>query len=317
MKKVSIVIPVHNEEGNISVLVNALRKEIDSLPYLFEIIFVDDGSTDSTLDIIRHLAELDDRLFFVQLARNYGHQNAIKAGIDVADGDCVISMDGDMQHPPHLIPLMVQKWEEGYDIVYTCRKDTEGESGFKKRSSRWFYRVMNVLAEVKVEPGAADFRLLDAKVADIVRKTKEADLFLRVIVRLTGYKQFAIDYIADERHSGKSKYSLRRMLRFALNGITSYSRKPLYMAAYLGLAFSFSALLYIPYIIYSMARGNVVSGWSSIIATIVFFGGLQLFVLGIIGIYIGKIFMQVKQRPHYIIKETNLQQHETSRFAKL
>ena len=270
MKKISIVVPVFNEEGNIELLAQTLLKVISQLNYAFEVIFVDDGSSDSTLSIAKLLSNQNDIFHYVELARNYGHQNAIKAGIDVANGDCVITMDGDMQHPPSLIP------------------------------------VMNAISEVKIEKGTADFRLLDNEICEMIRETKESELFLRAITRLTGYKQYAIEYKAAERNAGKSSYTFSKMFKFALQGITAHSVKPLHLATYLGLIFACGSILYMPYILYSYFDGDAVSGWSSLIATIVFFGGLQLFVLGIIGIYIGKIFTQVKQRPHYRIKETNV-----------
>jgi glycosyltransferase involved in cell wall biosynthesis len=315
VKKISIVVPVHNEEGNVELLAHALQSVMASLNYTFEILFVDDGSTDRSLNIIRRLSKAYHNIFFIKLARNYGHQNAIKAGIDKAVGDCVITMDGDMQHPPSLLPLMIEKWEEGYDIVYTRRQETADCGWFKRKTSKWFYTLMNLLADVKLEEGTADFRLLDTKVADIIRNTKAAELFLRALVKLTGFEQFALDYKAEARFSGKSKFGIRKMFRFAVQGITAYSSKPLHLATYLGLIFSFGALIYIPYILISYFFGHAVNGWSSIIATIVFFGGLQLFVLGIIGIYIGKIFIQVKQGHHYIIQETNI--YETHAVAKL
>lgn len=315
MKTISIVVPVHNEEGNIELLVRTLQSVIAPLMYTFELIFVDDGSSDRSLSIIQHLASVYPNVFFIKLARNYGHQNAIKAGLDKATGDCVITMDGDMQHPPALLPVMIEKWEEGYDIVYTRRKETADVGWFKKKTSKWFYKLMSLLTDVKLEEGTADFRLLDTKVADIIRNTKSAELFLRGLVKVTGFQQYALDYKAETRFSGKSKFGVRKMFRFALQGVTAFTNKPLHIAAYLGLIFSFSAILYVPYILISLFFGHAVSGWSSIIATIVFFGGLQLFVLGIIGIYIGKIFAQVKHDHHYIIRESNL--YETNTVDKL
>lgn len=306
MKKISIVVPVFNEEGNIELLAQTLLNVVSQLNYSFEVIFVDDGSSDSTLSIAKLLSNQNDIFHYVELARNYGHQNAIKAGIDIANGDCVITMDGDMQHPPSLIPEMIDKWEEGYDIVYTKRIETEGASFFKRITSNAFYKLMNAISEVKIEKGAADFRLLDNEICEMIRETKESELFLRAITQLTGYKQYAIEYKAAERNAGKSSYTFSKMFKFALQGITAHSVKPLHLATYLGLIFACGSILYMPYILYSYFDGNAVSGWSSLIATIVFFGGLQLFVLGIIGIYIGKIFTQVKQRPHYRIKETNV-----------
>ncbi|MBK8610155.1 MAG: glycosyltransferase family 2 protein [Chitinophagaceae bacterium] len=316
MKKVSIVIPTYNEEGNIKILAEALLLQVSKLPqYSFEIIYVDDGSSDHSLSLVKQLTSENKIFRYIKLSRNYGHQNAIRAGIDRATGQCVITMDGDMQHPPAVIPDMLDKWEEGYDVVYTRRVDHVSTGFFKKLSSKWFYKIINVLSEVKMEQGTADFRLLDEKICNMIRNAKEVELFFRAFVKLAGNKQYAIDYVADKRNDGKSKYTVSAMLKLALTGITSFSVKPLHLATYLGLFFACSSVLFFPYIFYSFYAGHAERGWSSVLITIVFFGGLQLFVLGIIGIYIGKIFTQVKQQPFYRIEETNL--YETDDTAKL
>jgi dolichol-phosphate mannosyltransferase len=305
-KLISIVVPVFNEGKNILYLSDALLEVLNSRPYNYEVIYVDDGSSDDTICILKKLCRDIDGFYYVQLSRNFGHQNAVKAGLDFAKGDCVISMDGDGQHPPTLIPQMIAKWEEGYDVVYTRRLATQNISRTKKHTSNSYYKIVNRLSDVELEEGTADFRLLDAKVVAILRRTQEVDLFLRGMVKWIGFKQFALDYEAPERFSGESKYTLKKMLSFGLKGVTSFSTKPLYFATYLGLVFSLAAALYLPYILISYYYGHAVSGWASLIATVVFFGGLQLLILGIIGIYIGKTFLQVKQRPHYLIQETNL-----------
>lgn len=305
-KAVSIVVPVHNEENNVSSLVHAIQYIFTKLPYTFNIIFVDDGSTDKTLQSIRKLSCELSFVNYVSFSRNFGHQNALKAGLDMAKGDCVISMDGDMQHPPSLIPEMLQKWEEGNDVVYTVRKEGADISAFKKRSSSVFYRLLNWLSEVDLEVGTPDFRLLSRPVLDVLKNLNEYDLFYRGLVKWVGFKQVAIEYEQDERLSGKSKYTFKRMVSFALQGITSFSIHPLYAAAYLGFAISLLSVLYIPYALVSYYYGYTISGWTSVIVTIAFFGGLQLTILGIIGVYLGKLFMQSKRRPLYIIKETDL-----------
>jgi dolichol-phosphate mannosyltransferase len=240
------------------------------------------------------------------LSRNFGHQNALKAGLDLAGGDAVIMMDGDMQHPPALIPILLEQWEAGNDIVYTIRKDHQDMPMMKRKTSNMFYNLINNLSDIELEQGTADFRLMDRRVVDVFREFKETDLFLRGLVKWMGFKQSGIEYEPAERLKGKSKYTMKKMIRFALQGITSFSTKPLYIATYLGMSFSLISLLYVPYIIYSYYFGQAISGWTSIIATIAFFGGLQLMILGIIGMYLGKLFLQSKQRPHYIVKETNL-----------
>ncbi len=305
-KRISIVIPACNEEANVSVITSALQKTFASLPYLYDITFVDDGSTDGTLKEVKQLAALHPNVFFISLSRNFGHQNALKAGLDMIDADAVIMMDGDMQHPPELIPDMIEKWEAGYDIVYTIRKDQKEMPLMKRKTSNMFYDLINNLSDIELEPGTADFRLMDRKVVEVFRAFKETDLFMRGLVKWMGFKQLGLEYDPAQRTQGKSKYTVKRMIRFALQGITSFSTRPLYIAAYLGFLFSLASLLYIPYIVYSYYFGHPISGWTSMIATIAFFGGLQLMILGIIGMYLGKLFMQGKQRPHYIVKESNL-----------
>ncbi|RYD75298.1 MAG: glycosyltransferase, partial [Sphingobacteriales bacterium] len=228
------------------------------------------------------------------------------AGMDHAFGDCVISMDCDMQHPPEIIPEMLKKWEEGFEVVYTIREEDTNLSKGKRSSSSLFYKILNWLSDIELEPGAADFRLLDQKVVNVFRNFHENEPFLRGLVKWLGFKQYAIRYNPASRFSGKSKYTLKKMFSLALHGVTSFSIKPLYSAVYLGFTLSFASVLYIPYIIYAFANNVEVSGWASVIMTIVFFGGLQLIILGIIGIYVGKMFMQSKNRPNYIIRSTNL-----------
>jgi glycosyltransferase involved in cell wall biosynthesis len=305
-KNIAFVIPVCNEEENIPILIVALGKCMDQSGYVYTITFVDDGSTDHTIDVLKMQSQQYKNVFYINLSRNFGHQNALKAGLDLVEGDCLIMMDGDMQHPPDLVPEMIKKWEEGYDVVYTIRKDHKEMPLMKRKTSNMFYNLINNLSDIELEPGTADFRLMDKKVVEIFRVFKEADLFMRGLVKWMGFKQVGIEYDPAQRMLGKSKYTLKKMIRFALQGITSFSIRPLYIATYLGFIFSLLSLLYVPYIIYGYYFGHVISGWASVIATIAFFGGLQLMILGIIGMYLGKLFMQGKQRPHYIVKESNL-----------
>jgi glycosyltransferase involved in cell wall biosynthesis len=306
-KRISIVIPVCNEEANVRTIADALRNVFSNLPYEYAINYVDDGSTDGTITELKRLAAEHNNIFYISLARNFGHQNALKAGLDLVDADAVIMMDGDMQHPPDLIPEMIQQWEAGNDIVYTIRKDHKEMPLMKRKTSNMFYNLINNLSDIELEQGTADFRLMDRRAVEIFRTFKETDLFMRGLVKWMGFRQLGIEYDPAQRTQGKSKYTLKKMVRFALQGITSFSTRPLYIATYLGFIFSLLSLLYIPYIIYSYYFGHTISGWTSIIATIAFFGGLQLMILGIIGMYLGKLFVQSKQRPHYIIRESNIQ----------
>jgi len=305
MKKFSIVVPVYNESSNIRPLLVALD---DCLPleYEIELIFVDDGSDDDTLEILRQVSFRGTTVGYLSFSRNFGHQNALKAGLDMTSGDCVISMDGDLQHPPELIPALLEKWEQGYDVVYTRRKDHRKQGLFKRHTSGWFYGLMRRLSGLQMEEGMADFRLLSRQVVDTLGGFREQDLFLRGIIKWLGFRQYAIDYTPNNRFSGKTKYSRKKMMKFAMQGFTSFSVKPLYVSIVLGIVFSVMSLTYIPYVVWCVLSGKAVAGWASIIIAIMFFGGLQMLLLGIIGIYIGKIFVQSKQRPAYILKETNL-----------
>jgi len=305
-KKICIIIPVFNEEGNLHAIVTAIKKEFEQLIYQYYVLFVDDGSTDNTLKIVQGLSEQDSNIKFISFSKNSGHQAALKAGIDHSDADCTISMDGDMQHPPSLIGDMLSKWENGYEVVYTIRHEQKELSFIKRTTSSLFYWLLSSLSSIDLEKGSADFRLLDRKVINELKLLKENDIFLRGIVKWIGFKQIAIEYTPKERHSGDSKYSYKKMLRLALQGITSFSTKPLYVATYIGFFFSIASLVYIPYAAYSYWFGYTVSGWVSLIVTVAFFGGLQLMILGIIGLYLGKLFMQSKGRPMYIIHKTNI-----------
>lgn len=305
-KKVSIVICCYNEAENIPVVVAAIHKSMDTTPYVYEIIAVNDGSSDNTLQVLQDMAQTDKQLFYIELSRNFGHQNALKAGLDYATGHCIISMDGDMQHPPELLPHFLEKWEEGYDVVYTRREADKSLPMMKRQTSQWFYRFLNSVSDINLEEGTADFRLLDRRAADIVVGFKGENLFIRGLVKWIGFRQYAIDYSPNQRLSGETKYTFKKMLSLALQGITSFSVKPLYMALYLGFFIAVLSLFFIPYAIISFVGGHAMAGWTSLIVTVGFLGGLQLFILGIIGLYIGKIFIQTKERPTYIVRTTNL-----------
>lgn len=308
MKKISIVIPAYNEGGNVTLVYEKIKQVFSRLKnYDFEIIFVNDGSRDNTQQKLEELSQLYEEVKFIEFSRNFGHQPAVKAGIDNAHGNAVISMDGDLQHPPELIPEMIKKWEEGYDVVFTIRTYPKEISFFKRKTSDFFYKILSSLSDVNLtKGGGSDFRLMDANAVEVMRSFDEDDLFLRGLTSWIGFKQTGIDFTACQRLSGESSYSLKKMLTFAFTGITAFSVKPLSIAAYLGFVFSaFSVVGYCLYVMYAFIVKTEISGWASLIMTIVFFGGLQLIILGIIGIYLGKIFKQVKERPNYIIKNKN------------
>ncbi|AQX05971.1 glycosyltransferase family 2 protein [Elizabethkingia meningoseptica] len=307
MKKINIVIPAHNEEKNVPIMRERIAAVFTSLKdYTYEIIFVNDGSRDSTQQVLEDLSREFPEVKYIELSRNFGHQAALKAGLNNADGNAVISMDGDLQHPPELIPELIHEWENGYDMVYTIRTYNVNTSLTKKITSDFYYKVISLMSDFKFERGAgADFRLLDAKVVEEIKQNNESDLFIRGLVRWVGFRQKGIKFVAADRENGISQYTMNKMFRLALTGVTSFSVKPLYFAAYLGFFFSALSILYLPYVIFAFIRGTEISGWASLIMTVVFFGGLQLIMLGIIGIYLGKVFKQVKDRPLFIIRSKN------------
>jgi polyisoprenyl-phosphate glycosyltransferase len=306
MKTISIVIPAYNEAENIPVIAGRIKTLFETLPYAYHIIFVNDGSSDQSAEVLAALSQSDEKVFFINLARNFGHQLALKSGIDVAKGDATINMDCDLQHPVEMIPTLIEAWEEGNDIVYTLREEDKKLSFFKRITSSGFYYILGKLSDVNLEEGAADFRLYDKKVQKVIADIKEKEPFLRGLFKWAGFKQKAISYKPEKRFAGQSKYTLKKMLKLALSGITAFSTKPLYTAIYVGFIFSLLSLLYIPYILYAFVNGLTVSGWVSIISLVVLMGGIQIMILGIIGIYIGKIFIETKVRPEYIIGDSKL-----------
>lgn len=305
--KISLVIPSFNEEKNIPILRARIAEVFEKMPhYTYDIIFVNDGSKDNSQVILNRLSEAHPEVRFIEFSRNFGHQAALKAGLDHVDAEAAICMDGDLQHPPELIPQLIEKWEEGYELVYTLRSYEDKVSYFKKTTSKFYYKFLENITDFKFEDGeGADFKLFDAKILAAIQRNSESDLFLRGFVKWIGFKQIGVAFSAGVRENGHSQYTLKKMLKLALSGVTSFSVKPLYFAAYLGLFFSLLSLLYIPYVIYAFLSKTEISGWASLIMTVVFFGGLQLSILGIMGIYLGKIFTQVKERPLYVIKSKN------------
>lgn len=300
---VSIVVPFYNEEENIRHFYHALCQVTADREEDFEFVFVDDGSRDRTPFLLQQLAQEDSRVHSLILARNFGHQLALTCGMDHAQGDAVITMDGDMQHPPAMIPILLKSWHEGYEVVQTVRLSTEKVSAFKRWTSKVYYRLINSISRVHITEGGSDFRLLDRKVVDSLLMFREHARFIRGIISDIGYRQTRIEFRAPERHAGKSKFSLRKMLHFALDGITSYSTVPLRLAFYLGLMLGFGSLLVILYILiikyYFM---EAVPGWATLSISILLLGGIQLVFLGVLGEYIGRIYEEVKDRPLYWLR---------------
>jgi glycosyltransferase involved in cell wall biosynthesis len=303
--KICIVIPAYNEKENLAELCRQITKFLKQAKIgNYQILLVDDGSTDGTLDEIKRIAKQDQHISYLSFSRNFGHQAALRAGIAYGEGDAIITMDADLQHPPELIPELIRQWQQGYDIVYTRRQDDAGISLFKRVTSRLFYRLLNRLSGLAIEVGAADFRLIDAQVAGVIKELPESDLFLRGFISWSGFKTYAIDYRPSPRLSGKSKYSFKQMIALALHGFTQFSIKPLRLANFLGFIFALTGAVYGIYAIWQHVQTHgTISGWTSVIVSILLIGGAQLIILGIIGEYLGRTFMQTKQRPDYIIRE--------------
>ena len=301
-RKLSLVVPVFNEEENVPILYGLLVEEVSPLAADFEILFVDDGSTDGSASAVEMLHRQDPRVKLISLSRNFGHQNALTAGMDCATGDAVIMMDADLQHPPRVIRELVRRWNEGFEVVYTIREEMEDAGPLKRLFSSFFYRLFRALSGLDLSSNAADFRLLDRKVVEAFGRIRERTRFLRGLANWVGFRSTAVIYEAPSRRSGESKYGARKMLRLAMDGLVSFSATPLYVAIYLGLALVLAGFGYLLYILYSrLVVGDVVPGWTSLIVIVMLIGGAQLGLTGIIGVYVGRIYEEAKQRPLYLI----------------
>lgn len=300
----SVVVPAYNEQETLGEFYRVLSAELDRLALRWELIVVNDGSRDRTESLVRELCARDPRVKGVLFSRNFGHQLAITAGMSHAVGRVVVTMDADLQHPPSMIPEMLRLWREGNQVVYTVRTYGKEIGRFKRWSSDVFYRVINKLSDIELIPGAADFRLLDRSVVDYLNAMPENARFVRGMVAWLGFRQVGIPYQAAPRFAGQSKFSLVKMLGLAIEGITSFSVKPLRWSMYLGFFFALSVIPYTVYAIYQHFFTNqTVPGWSSLIVAISFLGAVQLIFLGVIGEYIGRIYSEVKHRPLYTVQE--------------
>jgi glycosyltransferase involved in cell wall biosynthesis len=301
----SFVVPVYNERDVLRELGRRLSAVLDTLDGAGEVVLVDDGSSDGSHELLRDLNQRDGRFKVVRLSRNFGHQVAISAGLDHACGNAVIIIDGDLQDPPEVAIELARKWREGYDVVYAVRSDRAGESRAKLLTAAWFYRLLNRMSDVPVPPNVGDFRLVDRRVLDVVGDMPEHRPFLRGMFAWVGFDQTGVTYIRDARPAGTTKFSLRKMVAFALDGITSFSTAPLRLALNLGFMVSVLAFaLGVGTIVAKVAGAFVVPGWASILTVIAFLGGIQLTVLGVIGEYVGRIHEEVKRRPLYLVRET-------------
>ena len=300
---ISVVIPCFNEEKNVALLYQKLIPVLESIATDYEVIFVDDGSRDDTFEEIKKLHQANGRIKGISFSKNFGHQIALLAGMQQSSGEAVISMDGDLQHPPEVIPELVKQYRAGFDIVNTRRLDEESARFLKKSTSRWFYKVINFLSDIRIEPASADFRLMSRKTVDAFKVIPERDRFTRGLVSWMGFKQTIIEYQAQPRAHGQTKYTLKKMFQFALNGVTSFSAKPLRLSFYSGIIISFLGLLYAFYAMIAFLYGETLQGWASILLSLLIIGGAILINLGIVGEYIARIFNEVKARPLYFIKD--------------
>lgn len=308
MKKkqvVDIVIPVFNEAGVVEQTYICLRDVLNELPYEFRLIYVDDGSRDGTVDSLRKLADSDPRISLIMLSRNFGHQAALTAGLDASRGDIVITMDADGQHPPKIIPQMLDLIKQGYDIVQTQRLEEAQPASFKKWTSSLFYRLINLVSGTRMLPGAADFRALSRQAVDALKSMPEYHRFLRGMVSWMGYSSIILPYEEATRIAGKSKYSFGKMLRLASDAVFSFSLMPLYIGLSAGAIFIILACAQIIYVLNLWVTGQfekIVPGWSSLMAVMLIASGIIMILLGFIGVYVGYIFQEVKRRPHYLLK---------------
>lgn len=301
----SIVVPCYNEEEVIGATIKRLTVVCERLQGLdTELIFIDDGSRDRTRELLRDFAAQDARMKVICFARNFGHQLAVTAGMDAAKGDAVVLIDADLQDPPEVIEQMVAKWREGFEVVYGTRTERAGESAFKRSTARCFYRLLNQLSDVPIPLDTGDFRLISRKVADTLRAMPERDRFVRGMVSWAGFRQTALAYKREARYAGASKYPLRKMVRFAVDGILSFSTKPLRMSVTLGMICALLALLGIGYALFLRLFTNIwVEGWTALMIAVLLIGGVQLMSVGILGEYIGRIYNEMKNRPLYVVDE--------------
>ncbi|MCL2004252.1 MAG: glycosyltransferase family 2 protein [Oscillospiraceae bacterium] len=301
----SVIVPLYNEEEVIEECYRRLSETMAGCGGTYELIFVNDGSRDRTMELARAIAAKDKCVKIISFSRNFGHQTAITAGMNLAAGAAVVVIDADLQDPPRVILDMIAKWKEGYEVVYGRRTKRKGETVFKKITAKLFYRTLNALTDVSIPVDTGDFRLLDRKAVEALKSLPERNRYVRGLVSWVGFRQTAVDYVRDERFAGETKYPLRKMLRFAADALTSFSYKPLKLSIFVGGLLSAASFVYLLVVLYLALFTEVtVAGWASLAAITLFFNGVVLIVLGIIGEYIGRIYDETKGRPLYIIGET-------------
>ena len=302
MKTVSIVVPVYNEEDNLREFHKRITEVMSQEPYDYKIVFVNDGSSDGSAVVLSELAKEDDHVEAYLLSRNYGHQMALTCGLDNAEGDAIVTMDGDMQHPPEIVPQLLRLWEQGNEIVITKRLATEDAGFFKNLTSATYYKLINAMSKVEITPGGSDFRLMDRIAVDAFKQYRERARFIRGLVNTLGFKVAEVEFVAPPRFAGQSKFNLRKMLHFALDGITAFSNLPLRWAFYTGLIMGLISMALLGHVLYEkFVDEDIVPGWATTMVSILFLGGIQLVGIGILGEYIGRIFEEIKHRPLYLV----------------
>ncbi|WP_152663607.1 glycosyltransferase family 2 protein [Paenibacillus wulumuqiensis] len=301
----SIVVPVYNEEAVVFECYRRLTEVMRQTSDSYELIFINDGSRDQTSSMVSQLCSSDPAVKLIDFSRNFGHQIAITAGMDHAQGDAIVVIDADLQDPPELILEMIEKWKEGYDVVYATRAERKGETGFKKWSAAAFYRTLNKLSDIDIPLDTGDFRLIDRKVCEAMKNLKETNRFVRGLVSWVGFRQTSISYVREERFAGETKYPLKKMLKFASDALVAFSLKPLRLASILGSVISLFSFIYLLFVVgQKLLHFSTTPGWASVIACILFLNGIMLIILGVLGEYIGRIYDEVKQRPLYLVQET-------------
>lgn len=305
MKKITILIPCYNEASSLAMLYEEIIRVISSLDsYKWEVLFVNDGSRDDTMEVICALREKDTRVSYVDLSRNFGKENALLAGLDYSHGDAVIIMDADLQHPPMVIPDMVRKWEEGYDDVYARRKSRGKESWLRRKLTLFYYKLLQNSSQMDVLPNVGDFRLLDRKCVDALCQLRESGRYTKGMYCFIGFKKTGVEFETQDRVVGKTKMGYRKLLKLALEGIMSYTTAPLRWATFLGLMVSLAAFAYMVFVLFkAILYGDPVAGYPTLITVFLFIGGVQLLTIGIIGEYLAKVFVEVKNRPVYFVRE--------------
>ena len=310
-KELSIIIPIFNEESNILMLHERLTSVLQRLGFPYELLFVNDGSADNSLAIIKGLAVLDTNVKFLDFSRNFGHQIAVSAGLAHCVGQKVVIIDADLQDPPELIFDLYQKMKEGFEVVYAKRSSRKGESWLKRQTAAWFYRILKKITSVEIPVDTGDFRIIDRKIVEIIKEMPERHKFLRGQIAWVGFRQSFVTYERDERNAGTTGYTYQKMLRFALDGITAFSDFPLKIVTWFGFFVSFIAFLAILFAIYSrFILKDYVQGWASLMISILFIGGIQMIAIGIIGEYLSRMNTDIRKRPLYIVKESNLSETE-------